>query len=159
MESKRKTWPVLGLLFVPIAWLGAQTPAKANFSGSWNLNLQKSTLQIPPPSASMFRIDHKEPQFHLSRTHFYGEKSETWSIDLTTDGKEVYQKDGNLESWTRLYWQRNSLVFDQKLKLNGKDGTNVVRYTLTDEGRTLIAVERMKTPKFSHYNYWVFEKQ
>lgn len=159
MSLYRTKWKLLCLSFLLVVLLKAQTPPKPDFSGVWKLNLQRSSLQSQAPTLSTCRIEHKEPQFHLERTHIYGEKGDAVIIDLTTDSKEVYRKEANLESWTRLYWEGNTLVLSQKLKLNGKDGTNLVRYSLADNGRTFIAVERMRTPKFDHYNYWVFEKQ
>lgn len=159
MALKVRIWQWLSISLSAVALLGAQAPVKPNFTGVWKLNLQKSKLEIPPPTATTFRIDHREPHFHLSRTHVYGKQSDTWSADLTTDGKEYYQKEGNLETWTRVYWDGDSLVLDQKIKLNGKEGTNVVRYSLADNGRTFIALERMRTPRFSHENRWVFDKQ
>jgi hypothetical protein len=43
----------------------------------------------------VFTIEHEEPDFVLTRTHIFGEESDTWGIHLTTDGKEVVQEEGN----------------------------------------------------------------
>src|SRR6266849_54678 len=79
--------------------------------------------------------DASKPKFRLTRTHVYGEKKDTWSIDPTTDGKEHYQKDGDFETRSRLYWEGSSLIL-MKLRNKAEEGTNVVRYSLTDGGRT-----------------------
>ena len=152
------------LLFLFMAFCVAglslgQTPAKPDFSGNWKLNVQKSQLEVPTPDSGTCRVEHQEPKFKATRTFAVGGKQDTIQLDLTTDGKEYYKKSGNEESWTRMYWQGNSLVLDVKLRINGKDGTNIVTYALADNGRTLLAVERLRTPRFSHVNHWVFEKQ
>ncbi len=152
-------WHLAMLSFSFILPLTAQEVSKPNFSGTWKLNLKKSMLQIPAPSSTTFYIVHKDPKFHLTRTHVYGEKKDTWSIDLTTNGKEHYQKDGDFETRTRLYWEGSSLTLDMKLRNKAEEGTNVVRYSLTDGGRTFVAVERLRSPSHSHDNTWIFDKQ
>ena len=96
------------------------TGERPNFTGTWALALTRSALQIAAPRATTFRIVHQEPQFDLSRTHVYGETSDTWSSALTTDGTEHCQKNG---------------------------------------GRTLTAVERLRSAAQSYDNTWVFERQ
>jgi hypothetical protein len=154
-----KCLELLSLVLCVGGLLLAQTPAKPDFSGNWRLNLQKSHLEVPVPDSATFRVEHQEPKFKLTRTFVFGGKNDTISFELTTDGKEYYRKDGNQESWTRMYWQGNSLVLDSKIRINGKDGTNIVTYSLADNGRTFLAVERLRAPKFSHINHWVFDKQ
>src|SRR6266496_4647262 len=109
-----------------VALKAAQKTTKPNFTGTWILNLKKSTLQIPQPTSTTFRIRHDEPDFHLSRTHVHGDQSNTWSMDLTTDGKEHYQKDGDIEVRARLSWQGTSLLFDVKFNRKGDEGVETV---------------------------------
>lgn len=59
---------------------------KPNFTGTWKFNPANSVLQIPAPDATVFVIDHREPVLRISRTHIVGEKQDTFSLDLTTDG-------------------------------------------------------------------------
>ncbi|MCP4545588.1 MAG: hypothetical protein GY835_03850, partial [bacterium] len=51
------------------------------------------------------------------------------------------------------------LVFEASYTRGGKEVTNVVRYRLTEEGRTFIAEERMESEQGSHLNIWVLERQ
>ena len=72
-----------------------------HLAGVWrSYNLSKSKLEIEPPAASTFWIDHREPVFHLKRTHVYAGEHSTWGIDLATDGKEVVQQH-SAAAWCR----------------------------------------------------------
>jgi hypothetical protein len=135
------------------------TEERPNFTGTWVLALIRSALQIAPPTATTFRIVHQEPQFDLSRTHVYGETSDTWSIALTTDGTEHRQKNGDLNVRARLSWVGSSLEANLKFNRKGEEGNVVVRYTVSDGGRTLTAVERLRSSAQSYDNTWVFERQ
>jgi dienelactone hydrolase len=133
--------------------------SKSDFSGTWKLNRSKSSLQIPWPDSTSFTIEHREPRFHLSRTHVFAGKSDTFSIDLTTTGETVVRDHVGMKIHVRLYWEGETLVFDSKLEREGEKGTNVVRYKLADEGRTFIAEERFRSELRSYENTWVFDKQ
>ena len=149
-----------GILWIlAIAGLASnEDAAKSNFSGVWNLALQKSKLQIPAPDSGVFNIDHKEPLFHLSRTFLKGGQSDTWSIDLTTDGKEVVQEEKTETFRGRLRWEGNDLVLDSTITIKNRTATNVVRYHLSDDGLTLTATESFRGPRLKYDNVWVFDK-
>ena len=50
-----------------------------------------------------------------------------------------------------------SLVLDEKISgPGGWRGTNLVKYSLADNGKTLIALEREEDPKSKSTNRWVF---
>ena len=76
-------------LLAPVANSAPPESTKPDFSGEWTLNREKSRLQTPMPDSTLFRIEHREPVFRLTRTHVVKGKADTFSIDLTTDGKEV----------------------------------------------------------------------
>jgi len=151
------------LLFVALTTASAQSNAKPNFSGTWVLNVPASKLELKnPPIASTFTIHHREPNFHLKRTHVYANgKRDTWGIDLITDGKhEVVRKDGPARDVTRMYWDNSVLVLDEKETApDGSFGTNVVRYTLSENGKTMTALEHEEYPGGRLTNKWVFDKQ
>lgn len=143
--------------FLAFSW--GQEPQRPNFSGVWKFNPAKSKLQTPVPTASVFRVNHREPDFDLSRTHTYEEKSDTWSIHLTTDGKEVTQEEGGQKVLVRLFWEGNELVFDSKIVFKDREVTNVVRYALSQDGRVFTATERFRGPVVKYDNIWVFDKE
>jgi hypothetical protein len=104
--------------------------AKPNFTGTWKFNPGKSVLQIPAPDSTIFIVEHMEPIFRLSRTHVVGVKSDTFSLELTTDGTEVVILQGDLRLRARAYWEGETLVFDSHLLRGGEDATNILRYKL-----------------------------
>jgi hypothetical protein len=151
---------ILGLIAAGVASFAWVPPGKSiDFSGVWKFNPEKSRLQIPAPSASTFVVDHKEPRFHLTRTHVYDGKPDTWSIDLTTDGKEVIQQEGDQTLHVRLYWEGNQLIFDSKIILKDREATNIVRYQLSEDGKTFTATESFRGPRLTYDNVWVFDRQ
>lgn len=156
---KRVALPVLCMIVAGLA----QSADKPNFSGTWILNLSASNLvSKDSPVASTFIIQHKEPSFHLKRTHVYRDgKSDTWGIDLITDGKhEVVRKEGADREVTRMYWDDDVLVLDEKTTApDGSFGTNVVRYSLSDNGNAMTAIEHEEWPGGKLTNRWVFQKR
>jgi hypothetical protein len=144
-------------LFITAALATGEEP-KPDFSGTWIFNLEKSKLESSPPTKSVFVIEHQEPNFKLTRTHTRGERSNTLSFEVTTDGKEVYEKKGNWETWTRLYWLGEELVLDMKMAFRGEEGTNIVHYQLIDGGATFVAAEWYHMRGQNHHNLWVFDR-
>jgi hypothetical protein len=59
----------------------------------------------------------------------------------------------------QLSWAGSSLEANLKFNRKGEQGTVIVRYTLSDGGRTLTAVERLRSATQSYDNTWVFERQ
>ena len=132
---------------------------KPNFSGTWKLDSQKSSLQIPQPKSMIFVIDHREPNWAVKRTLINEAGENIWEIELTTDGKQVVRDYGNHKVEARLYWENETLILDSEIISSNETGSNVVRYSLTDNGTIFIAEEHYKSKSHSHINRWVFNKQ
>jgi hypothetical protein len=133
--------------------------SKPDFSGTWRFNRSKSRLQIPPPDSTIFVVEHLEPAFRLSRTHMSGDKSDTFTLDLTTDGKEVEFLQDDLQIRARGYWEGETLVFDSSLLRGDEHATNVVRYTLSVTKDSLVAEERFRSKNLNYDNVWVMERE
>jgi len=146
-------------LFLTVVLLQGGQPGKPNFTGTWRANFSKSKLQFQQPESTVFTIEHREPQFILSRTHKFAGKSDTWGIRLTTDGKEVVVKEANRTIHARLAWKGDSLVFQVKLEMADGPGTDVVKYSIFPDGNTLTAWERYRDAKHSYRNVWVFDRE
>jgi hypothetical protein len=147
----------IGLLVLSAA--AAQTARKPNFSGTWKMNLEKSRLQTPAPDSSTLTIDHKEPSFRLSRTHVVKERPDTFSIGLTTDGKELVTNDPGETAYNRCYWEGDTLVFAARIVRKDREATNVVKYSLSPDGKQLTANEQFRGPIVKYDNIWVFDRQ
>lgn len=132
---------------------------RPNFTGVWKFNQNKSVLEISTPDSTTFIIEHREPYFHLERTHVSGKSSDTFIVDLTTDNKTVTKNHGGIEIRARMTWEGEILVFDSEVCLEGKRGTNKVSYQLADNGHTFIANEQFSSMDLNYKNKWVFDKQ
>jgi hypothetical protein len=152
---------LLPLLMSVSILVHGQQSAKPNLSGTWVFDAQKSLLQDPPPTSMTFQIDQHDPHVRLSRTQVYGGKSDTWTLDTVTDGqKEVVQHLALYTTHTRMYWDGDALVLDEKITASdGSKATNTVKYSLADDGKTLLGIETAVTPVGKATNKWVYEKQ
>ena len=131
---------------------------RMNFTGKWRFNAQKSALEIPAPESAHFEIEHREPDFRLTRTLVYGGQADTLTVELKTDGAERVQQFRDIEARIRLHWDGPDLVFDSTVRTPDDEGTNVVRYSLREDG-TFVAIERVRSPKHRHDNTWVFDRE
>lgn len=143
------------VLLVPAV---SATP-RPNFTGTWKVNLQKSKLQIPPPESTVFLVEHDEPRLKITRTNVFSGKSDTFTILLTTDGRETVLRDAQRTIYSRAYWEGNVLVFDSRIVMEAGEATNVVRYRMAKDGQSFTAPERLRSPKLNYDNVWVLERQ
>ena len=88
-----------------------------------------------------------------------GETSDTFALELTTDGREVAAERANVQIRARAYWEGDTLVFDTTLVRGGEDATNVVRYNLADTLDSFIAEEHFRSKSLNYDNIWVLDKQ
>lgn len=132
---------------------------RPNFSGTWEFNSSRSTLEIPAPDSTTIVIEHNEPGFHLKRTHVFGGNSDTFSLELSTDGKTVELNHAGLAIRASLRWDNITLVFDTTLNRNGEPATNTVRYQLSNDGQVLLAEERFRSDSLNYDNRWAFDRQ
>ena len=131
---------------------------KPDFSGTWTFNRAKSALQIQAPDASVFVVEHRDPEFRLTRTHVAGDRHDTFSLDLTTDGRETVVDRGDVRLHSRARWDGDALIFDTRLSKGGEDASNVVRYTLSADGGTIVADERFRSALLNYDNVWVLDR-
>ncbi len=132
---------------------------KPDFSGTWTFDRAKSVLQIPPPDTSEFVVTHREPNFRLTRTHVYGETSDTFTLDLVTDGREITFAQGELNAVCRAFWDGDTLIFDSRLLRGNERATNTVRYTLSEDLASIVANEQFRSESLNYDNVWVLVRR
>ena len=132
---------------------------KPDFTGTWEFNPAKSLLQINPPDSTIMVIDHHEPSFRLSRTHTQNNQSDTISVELMTDGRELILDQGEIRVRGRAYWDADVLVFDSLLTRGEEEASNLVRYKLTEKLESLIAEETFRSRKLNYDNVWVLDRK
>jgi hypothetical protein len=133
-------------------------PPKPDFTGVWRFNKDRSQLEIPAPEFSRFEIEHQDPVFRLTRTLVYGAQSNTFSIELTADGKPSTRRIGDIEAVVRLTWDGADLLFDSVLRKSEEEGSNLVRYSLQNGGRTIVATESFRSRQQNYDNVWVLDR-
>lgn len=140
---------------------GAASLDKPDFSGQWLFNAEKSRLQVRVKlERATFTIEHKEPYFKLSRLFIIEGHENALSWALTTDGKEEVTEEDGRTVHSRLYWDGDALVFDVRYVLkDGREATNVVRYTLQDGGKMFVAEEKFRGPVRKYDNLWVADRK
>ena len=135
-----------------------QATERPDFTGKWQFNRERSKLQIPEPDSASFEIEHRDPVFRLTRTLVYAGAPNTIGFEVTTDGKEHLLTFGDLTARVSVQWEGASLVLDSTVRSKDDEGTNIVRYALSDDGQTFIATERLESAKHRHENLWVFDR-
>ena len=130
---------------------------KPNFSGVWEINLQKSQLaNWAKFDRTTITIEHMDPNFRFHRLSIKAGKSDEISYELTTDGRERVEKDKGRSSVSRLDWDGDVLVYRNRMALaDGREVTDIVRYSLHDGGRTFVAEEKFRGPVVKYDNLWV----
>jgi hypothetical protein len=140
----------LPVLFSTIIFLFSFTsfPEKANFSGEWNLNKDKSDLgQFADYATRIIKADQTADMISISRTStsFTGDEVTTME-SLTFDGKETESTIfGNSKKKDSAKWsddgQTFTMTYTMILDFNGQ--TNEIKgvetWTLGDGGKTLIS--------------------
>ncbi len=150
MHFRRLFLVVMTAWLVSVALLAQDSAERPNFTGVWKLDPHRSVLDRQPPDTATLYIHQNDPDFHLRLTETQHGKSSAWSVHGRTDGKTLDFKshDGNKRS--HMYWQGSQLVLEWQTRDKHGETRRVVRYTLSDGGRTLVASE--------NENKWVFNK-
>jgi hypothetical protein len=88
-------------------------------------------------------------------------KVDTWSIVLVVGSPKFHvEKDGPLVFHSRMYRDGDALVLAEDITASdGQKAKNTVRYTLEDDGNTLVESEKEETPAGNETNRWVLERK
>jgi hypothetical protein len=128
-------------VFLAAAVLAASGVEKTDFSGVWVVNPQKSQLaDWAKFDVTTITIEHKDLKFRFQRVSVKAGKTDESGYDFTTDG--------------------DTLVFHARMVLpDGREATDIVRYTLRDGGKTFVAEEKFRGPVVKYDNLWVADKR
>ncbi|MET0393496.1 MAG: hypothetical protein ABW019_10165 [Chitinophagaceae bacterium] len=151
MRSKLFSLLTVLVLFAYQPGLLAQTP---DYTGTWVLNFEKSTLEHRPDglTGSVFIIKQEGDKFSLTRYHLFGDKKKKISFKMVADGKtrkvkilfkgKLERKENTLQA---TLWRKNFL--------------NIVNYKFGDSQNEFIADERFTGNPQNHHNIWVFDRE
>ena len=121
---------LLAFTFVP--------QSRPDFSGLWQLNVEKSTFLGQAPKELLVKIQHREPT--LIQTMFIvavdgGEQQQTFTFDTT--GGESTNVAGGREVQSRAHWSDSELVIESVLKTPNRTFHFRDHWSLSADGQTL----------------------
>jgi hypothetical protein len=153
---------LLPALAIPLALtlVATQAQAKPNFSGEWKLNPSKSEFgPMPAPSKRTDKITHEDPKLQVTTSSTTPNGDFSINQNFTTDGKECTNEIRGNPMKSIVEWEGDALVFKTKGSFGGNEINITDKWTLTDEGKTLIIGRHFKTPQGEMDQKIVLEKQ
>jgi type IV secretion system protein VirB10 len=116
--------------FAIILCLTPALAAEPDFSGSWTLNRQRSTLgRLPAPPAPLLQIEHRGGTLRCVETPV------VWSAAF--NGKPAKGKSGGIVMSTVLKWEGSALLVNTLVSGAHGDYTQMDRWQLSRDGATL----------------------
>jgi hypothetical protein len=155
----------LATLVIAAATAGVTDSAaqgKPDFSGTWVLNRQASSLPAPVSAveSGVLRIEHREPSFNFHRTYVIGGAPREASFTVLTDGRPTSDTGAKgVTTISTLRWESDALVLAMRIEGPGFTATNDVRYELLNGGKRLRATEQGRSPQGDHDAIWIFDPQ
>ncbi|MGA1998432.1 MAG: hypothetical protein ABSG52_00440 [Terriglobales bacterium] len=149
------------LLIVTAAALAQQTPAKPNFTGTWNMNLEKSNFGgLEAPQSARYLIRHLGAKVEMQ----FEQDGHVTRVDVTPDGEErVLETGPDTENLARVYWSGATLVFEGRIRPMASSNALPVkwtsRWTLSPDKKVLTIDRHIGTEQESADQKVVFEKQ
>ena len=149
------------LLIVTAAALAQQTPTKPNLTGTWNMDLGKSSFGgLEAPTSARYLIRHLGSKLEMQ----YEQDGHITRVDVTPDGEEhVLETGPDTENIARVYWSGAVLVFEGRIKPMASSNAPPVkwtsRWTLSPDKKVLTIDRHITTEQTSVDQKVVFEKQ
>ena len=140
------------------ASLAAQS--KPNYSGTWKLNVSKSDFgPIPGPDSQTNVIEHNDPVLKVNVSAEGQQGKQTFTMNYTTDGKEVMNKQGPRDVKSTVLWEGSNVVVNSKFTLGDNDVTIKSVWTLSADGKTLTEDRHLAAQMGEADQKLVYEKQ
>jgi hypothetical protein len=146
----------------------------APFSGTWALDLQRSTIQGQRPTGSsraVIEYDGRTWRYRHIHSNSYDQVSDAWDTTLTVGAKTLHvAREEPLTFRSRIYLEKNgsgknatqgdTLVLQEFVRTDrGGAARNTVRYSLEDGGNTLIETEKSVGAMGTEINRWILRRQ
>jgi hypothetical protein len=152
---------VLALMLIAAAFALAQTPAKPNLTGTWNLDPAKSSFGgLEAPKSARYLIRHLGAKVEMQ----YEQDGHVTRVDVTPDGEEhVLETLPDTENIARVYWSGAVLMFEGRIRpLTGSNALPVKwtsRWSLSPDKKVLTIDRHISTEQVSADQKVVFEKE
>jgi hypothetical protein len=148
----------LFMINTAIAALAIATAAfpKPNFSGTWRLNKAKSNYgPVSAPAKMERKIVHQDPMLKMTIVQANNEGERTLEQVYRTDGSESVNKVGSREVISTAKWDGQVLVISSERG----DLAQSERWTLSENGKVMTLVNRIKSPKGNYEVTVVMDKE
>jgi hypothetical protein len=134
-----------GLLLCSLTVLAADKP---DFSGNWKLNVDKSDFgPMPKPEKADYTIVQKGPEMNVKSTAVGSMGEMTNEVKILTDGTEFTNTIRGQEVKGTAKWEGKTLVVTQKLEIQGTAITFIQKWTLSDDGKSIVQEVNISTPQ------------
>jgi hypothetical protein len=139
---------LLAAAIAAAVWLSAADISRPNFSGTWKMNAAKSSFgQLPRPLEYERHIDHKEPVIQMTVRQAGPTGEQSVEAMLRTDGQATTNKYRTGEAKTTAEWAGRELELTTTRSMEGGDAVTRETWSLSEDGKTLTSITRMKTPR------------
>jgi hypothetical protein len=145
MTRRVVTAVFVGLLLCSLTVLAADKP---DFSGNWKLNVEKSDFgPMPKPEKADYTIVQKGPEMNVKSTAVGSMGEMTNEVKILTDGTEFTNTIRGQEVKGTAKWEGKTLVVTQKLEIQGTAVTFIQKWTLSDDGKSIVQEVNISTPQ------------
>ncbi len=151
----------ISLMFAIGAAVAQEASARPNFTGIWNMDLEKSNFGgLEPPHSARYLIRHLGAKIEMQ----YEQDGKITRVDVIPDGEEhVLETGPDTENIARVYWSGPVLVYEGRIRpMTGSHVPPVKwtsRWSVSSDKRFFTIERHMATEQSSVDQKIVFEKQ
>jgi hypothetical protein len=122
---------------------GSSGSKNTNFTGVWQVNLEKSTLRGRPVKQLLVKIEHEDPKIVQRILVSYGNGSEeSMMFTFETTGEEGINFLGSAAGRTKAHWEEAELVIESEVKAGERELHFRDHWFLSSDGQTLTMEHR-----------------
>jgi hypothetical protein len=116
--------------------------SQPDFTGVWELNLDRSMLRGSAPKRMLVKIEHQEPRL-IQRIQLTNADGKEQQVTFTYEtGAETTNPVGGATARTHARWEGTELVIESRMKTPGREFHFKDHWSLSDDGRTLTMAHR-----------------
>jgi YD repeat-containing protein len=136
-----------------VSSVAVSSQTKPNFTGTWELNVQKSDLGGAPITKLAAQIEHKDPALKFIVVGQAGGEDFTETETYSTDGTPTTNARGDQ---VKVHWDGATLV----IETTAPDGNalDASRITLSDDGTNLMRDYERKTANDAQKRHEIYDK-
>ncbi|HEY3741572.1 MAG TPA: hypothetical protein VGL53_17085 [Bryobacteraceae bacterium] len=132
---------------------------RADFTGEWKLNIDKSNFgPVPPPTSETQKVDHHDPALKVTTISSGMDGDHTDNAAYATDGSESSNDFRGSAAKSVAKWEGDTLVISTKVDYQGMEITLKSGWKLSDDGKTLNVATKIMTPQGDFDLANVFDK-